>query len=219
VPDGIGISFDGDADRVILIDEEGNIFDGDYILAIWGIELLKRGELKNNAVVGTIMSNLGLEKALAQYGGRLLRAYVGDRYVLEEMFHSGAIIGGEPSGHIIYLPGTTTGDGIFTSLMILKILKERDKPLFAFRDIIKCYPQISKNIRVKDKYGIIENSLMKSLITKVDKLLNGRGRWIIRPSGTEPFLRVTLEGEDEFFIKELIEEIEGEIKKIDNAYS
>jgi phosphoglucosamine mutase len=215
----IGISFDGDADRVILTDEDGNIFNGDYILALWGIELLKRGELKNNTVVGTIMSNLGLEKALNQYGGKLLRSNVGDRYVLEEMFRSDSIIGGEPSGHIVYLPGVTTGDGIFTSLMVLKILKEKDKPLSTFRDIIKYYPQISKNIIVKDKYGIMKNSQIEVLKAKVDRLLDGRGRWIIRPSGTEPFLRVTLEGEDEFFMKELIREIEEEIKKIDNAYN
>ncbi|MGB9682332.1 MAG: phosphoglucosamine mutase [bacterium] len=220
VPSSIGVSFDGDADRVVLADEEGNILNGDYILALWGIELLKRGELKNNTVVGTIMSNLGLEEALASHGATLLRAEVGDRYVLEKMFHSDSVIGGEPSGHIVYLPGTTTGDGIFTSLMVLKILKEKDKPLSAFRGIIpKYYPQISRNIRVRNKYGIMEDAKMKDLIAKVDRLLIGKGRSIIRASGTEDFIRVTLEGEDDFFMKELINEIEEEIRKIDNAYN
>jgi len=220
VTNSIGVSFDGDADRVIFADEGGNIFNGDHILALWGIELLKKGELNNNTVVGTIMSNLGLEEALARYGVMLLRAEVGDRYVLERMFHTQSVIGGEPSGHIVYLPGTTTGDGIFTSLMVLKILREKDKPLSAFRNVIpRYYPQISRNVSVRNKYDIMKDTRMETLIGKVDKLLAGKGRSIIRPSGTEDLIRVTLEGEDEFFMKELIKEIEEEIKKIDNAYN
>ncbi|MGC8971043.1 MAG: phosphoglucosamine mutase, partial [bacterium] len=214
----IGISFDGDSDRVILVDEEGNILDGDYILAILGIELSRKGLLKNNIVVGTILSNIGLEKALSQYGIRLLRSQVGDRYVLEEMFNNNAVIGGEPSGHIIYLPGVTTGDGMFTSLMVLKFLKELDRPLSSFKDIMVRYPQISENIRVKDKFGIMENEQMKLLIDKLKCTMAGKGRVVIRPSGTEDYLRITLEGEDESFLMILLEEIRKKVEEIDNAY-
>lgn len=217
-PGSIGISFDGDSDRVILVDEEGNIFDGDNILAIWGIELWKKKRLTNNIVVGTILSNMGLEKALSRYSIKLVRAQVGDRYVLEEMLKNNAVIGGEPSGHIIYLPGVTTGDGIYTSLMMIKILKENDTSLSSFKDIITRYPQISKNIKVKDKYGILTNSYMKSLIEDVENTLKDRGRCIIRPSGTEDCLRIMLEGEDREFIERLIEEITDKVREIDNAY-
>ena len=214
----IGISFDGDSDRVILVDEEGNILDGDHILAILGIELSKKNLLKNNVVVGTVLSNIGLEKALSKYGIRLLRAQVGDRYVLEEMFRSDAVIGGEPSGHIIYLPSVTTGDGIFTSLMTIKILKEANKPLSSFKGIMTCYPQISENIKVKDKFGIMDTEDMKALIDDLDRIIDNNGRYVIRPSGTEDYLRVMLEGEDEGFIKELLKEIRKRIEEIDNAY-
>lgn len=217
-PGSIGISFDGDSDRVVLVDEEGNILDGDYILAILGIELSKRELLKNNVVVGTILSNVGLEKTLSKHGIRLLRAQVGDRYVLEEMLNSGAVLGGEPSGHIIYLPGVTTGDGIFTSLMVLKFLKELDKPLSFFKDIIIRYPQISENIKVKDKFGIMKIEQMKFLMDDLDKTISGKGRCIIRPSGTEDYLRITLEGEDESFLTSLLEEIKKKVEEIDNAY-
>lgn len=214
----IGISFDGDSDRVILVDEEGNILGGDHILAILSIELSKKGLLKNNTVVGTVLSNIGLEKALSKYGIRLLRAQVGDRYVLEEMFRSDAVIGGEPSGHIIYLPSVTTGDGIFTSLMTIKILKETGKPLSSFKGIITYYPQVSENIKVKDRSGIMNTKDMKSLIDEVNNIIGDRGRCIIRPSGTEDYLRVMLEGEDEDFLRNLLREIRKRVEEIDNAY-
>ena len=217
-PGSIGISFDGDSDRVVLVDEEGNILDGDSILAIWSIELFKREKLRNNTVVGTILSNMGLEIALLKYGIRLIRSDVGDRYVLEEMFKSNAVIGGEPSGHIIYLPGVTTGDGIYTSLMVLKILKETGRTLSSFRDIMIRYPQISRNIKVKDKIGILEDMRMKNLREYLKVTLAGRGRFIIRPSGTEPYLRIMLEGEDEEYLDRLMEEITGKVREIDNAY-
>ncbi len=217
-PGSIGISFDGDSDRVVLVDEEGNILDGDNILAIWGIELFRGEKLRNNTVVGTILSNMGLEIALLKYGIRLVRSDVGDRYVLEEMFRNNAVIGGEPSGHIIYLPGVTTGDGIYTSLMILKILKETGRTLSSFKDIMVRYPQISRNIKVKDKIGILEDIHMKNLKEYLNIILAGRGRFIIRPSGTEPYLRIMLEGEDEKSLERLMEEITGKVREIDNAY-
>jgi len=217
-PGSIGISFDGDSDRVVLVDEEGNILDGDNILAIWGIELFRGEKLRNNTVVGTILSNMGLEIALLKYGIRLVRSDVGDRYVLEEMFRNNAVIGGEPSGHIIYLPGVTTGDGIYTSLMILKILKETGRTLSSFKDIMVRYPQISRNIKVKDKIGILEDIHMRNLKEYLNIILAGRGRFIIRPSGTEPYLRIMLEGEDEKSLERLMEEITGKVREIDNAY-
>lgn len=217
-PTSIGISFDGDSDRVILVDEEGSILDGDNILAILGIELFKKGLLQNNIVVGTILSNIGLEEALSQYGISLIRANVGDRYVLEEMFKNNAVLGGEPSGHIIYLPGVTTGDGIFTSLMVAKILKETGKPLSSFKNLMKRYPQISENIVVKDKYGIMQNKHMQLLMDELSRDMSGKGRYVIRPSGTEDYLRITLEGEDESFLRTLIKEIKERVKEIDNAY-
>lgn len=217
-PGSVGVSFDGDSDRVILVDEEGNVLDGDNILAIWGIELYKKKILTNNVVVGTILSNMGLEMALAKYNINLLRAQVGDRYVLEEMLEKNAVIGGEPSGHIIYLPGVTTGDGIYTSLMILKILKENNTCLSSFKDVMIRYPQISTNIRVKDKFGILNDNRMKNLIKDLESMMKDRGRYIIRPSGTEDYLRIMLEGEDEEFLKGLMDEIINKVREIDNAY-
>ncbi|MCX7795167.1 MAG: phosphoglucosamine mutase [bacterium] len=217
-PNSVGISFDGDSDRVILVDEDGEILDGDDILAILGIELFEKGLLKNNIVVGTILSNFGLEETFSKYGIRLIRANVGDRYVLEEMLRNDAILGGEPSGHIIYLPGVTTGDGIFTSLMISKILKERGKTLSSFNSLVKRYPQISENVVVKDKYGIMQNEQMRLLIEDLNNSISGRGRYIIRPSGTENCLRITLEGKDEFFLKMLLGKIKERVKEIDNAH-
>ncbi len=217
-PNSIGISFDGDSDRVILVDENGKILDGDDILAILGIDLLGKKLLKNNVVVGTILSNLGLEETLSTYGIRLIRADVGDRYVLEKMLENGAILGGEPSGHIICFPGVTTGDGIFTSLMIVKILKEEGKPLSSFSGLFKRYPQISDKVTVKNRYDIMKNEKMQLIIDEVYKNMSGKGRCIIRPSGTEPCLRLTLEGDDEAFLKKLLEEIKERVKEIDNAY-
>lgn len=217
-PGSIGISFDGDADRVILIDEEGNELDGDNILAIWGIELFKRGKLRNNIVVGTVLSNKGLEETLSKYGIKLVRSQVGDRYVLKEMLTNDAVLGGEPSGHIIHLPVVTTGDGIYTSLMILKILKKNNCSLSSFKNIITRYPQISKDIKVKDKFGILETDEMKKLIAEVEVALKGKGRQVIRPSGTEDYLRIMLEGEDENYLRQLMGKILDKVREIDNAY-
>lgn len=217
-PNSIGISFDGDSDRVILADEDGNILDGDDILAILGLELFEKGILKNNVVVGTILSNFGLEETLSKYGICLIRANVGDRYVLEEMLANDAVLGGEPSGHIICFPGVTTGDGIFTSLMIAKILKEKGKTLSSFNGLVKRYPQISENIVVKDKYGIMQNEQMQLLMDELKDIMSGKGRYIIRPSGTENCLRITLEGKDKSFLEILLYKIKERVKKIDNAY-
>jgi phosphoglucosamine mutase len=199
----VGLSFDGDADRLIACDEKGQVVDGDHVMAINADYMKRRGLLKNDTVVATVMSNMGFEVALKGRGIKTVRTKVGDRYVLEEMLKGGYNLGGEQSGHIIFLDHNTTGDGILTAVKLLSVMEESAKPLSELKNIMKVYPQVLVNVKVKDKSGYIENRKVKEAIEETEALLGENGRVVVRPSGTEPLIRVMVEGEDEKIINEL----------------
>lgn len=214
----IGIAYDGDADRCILVDEQGNVIDGDFIIAICGILLKKEGKLKNNALVGTIMSNLGLIKFCEEYDINFVATKVGDKYVLESMLNNNYILGGEQSGHIIFKEFANTGDGELTSLQVLNVMSKEGKKLSELANVMKKYPQVMINVNVskegKENYKTNEN--IKRRIAEVNEKMNGEGRVVVRPSGTENLIRVMLEGKDEKIIKSYCESlanyIENELK-------
>ncbi|RKD30026.1 phosphoglucosamine mutase [Thermohalobacter berrensis] len=205
----IGLSFDGDADRLIAVDERGNVVDGDHIMAVCGTELKKKGKLKGNKVVATVMSNMGLDICLKEHDIDIVKTKVGDRYVLEEMKDSGYILGGEQSGHIIFLEHNTTGDGLLTALQLTAVLKESGKKLSELASIMTQLPQVLVNAKVdnskKKKY--LEDDIIKEEIQKLEKKFEGEGRVFIRPSGTEPLVRVMIEGKDKEEIKELAQNL------------
>jgi phosphoglucosamine mutase (EC 5.4.2.10) len=189
----VGLAFDGDGDRLIAVDEKGNIVDGDQIMYVCAKYLKEQGRLKHNTVVSTVMSNLGFYKALESEGIQSVKTAVGDRYVVEEMKKNGYVLGGEQSGHIIFLDITTTGDGMLTALQLVNIMKLTKKPLSELVKDLKKYPQKLVNIRVKDKYHVTENERVKAVIEEVEKEMAGNGRVLVRPSGTEPLVRVMVE--------------------------
>ena len=192
----VGISNDGDADRVLLCDEEGEIVDGDEILAIAAIDLLGRNGLAQNTLVATVMSNFGLDEALAPHGGRVVRTRVGDRYVIEEMVRQNLNLGGEQSGHIIFRDFTTTGDGIISALQVLSIMQSTGKPLSELKRCLRKYPQAQRNLRVKEKPPIESLGEVVQLVGETEKQLDGKGRVLLRYSGTEPKIRLLIEGRE-----------------------
>jgi len=192
----IGIAYDGDADRCILVDDEGKTIDGDKIMCICANYFKEMGILKNNTVVATVMSNLGTEKYLEKIGVRMLRSRVGDRYVLEKMMSTDSILGGEQSGHIIFLDRSTTGDGLISSLTVLEAMEYFDRKLSELIVDISEYPQVLENVRVEDKDFIMQSEELNEFINKIKTELSDRGRVLLRPSGTEPLIRVMLEGTD-----------------------
>jgi phosphoglucosamine mutase len=192
----VGIAHDGDADRTLLCDEKGRIIDGDQIMGMCAVDMATRGELKKNRVVATVMSNLGLEKYLEKNSIKLLRTKVGDRYVVEKMLADGYNFGGEQSGHIIFLDYNTTGDGQITAMQVLNLMKERDVFLSKLASPIKLFPQVLMNIEVGKKQDIREVPAIMDKIRAAEQKLDGRGRILVRPSGTEPKIRVMLEGDD-----------------------
>ncbi len=205
----IGMAFDGDADRLIAVDEKGRIIDGDKLICICAKMLKEEGKLGNNIITGTVMSNIGFHKHLKGLGCETRSAGVGDRYVLEDMLETGSILGGEQSGHIIFLNHTTTGDGILSSLQVIRAVLHSGKKASELSDEIVIYPQVLKNARVanenKNKYGLDEE--IKKAFSDVDEKLGNSGRLLVRPSGTEPLVRVMIEGEDIEQITELAEEL------------
>lgn len=205
----IGLAFDGDADRLIAVDEKGNVVDGDHIMAICAIDLKKKGRLKNNTVVATVMSNIGFEIALKEQGINLIRTKVGDRYVLEEMIKGGYSIGGEQSGHIIFLNDNTTGDGEITALKLCSILKESGKKLSELAACMVTYPQVLINAKVKNelKHAYLEDEEIKREMENLEREMRGEGRVLIRPSGTEPLVRVMVEGKDYDKISQMAKEL------------
>jgi len=192
----VGITHDGDADRVLLCDENGELVDGDEILAIASIDLLKSGQLRDNTLVATIMSNFGLDETLGSAGGKVLRAKVGDRYVIEEMVRRDLNLGGEQSGHMIFRDFSTTGDGIVSALQILRIMKSTGKPLSELKRCLKKYPQAQRNLRVKQKPPLEELPNVMKLVDEAEHELNGQGRVLLRYSGTEPKIRLLIEGRE-----------------------
>jgi phosphoglucosamine mutase len=192
----IGITHDGDADRVLLCDEKGEIVDGDEILAIAAVDLLRAERLRENTLVATVMSNFGLDETLASAGGKVIRTKVGDRYVIEEMVGRNLNLGGEQSGHMIFRDFTTTGDGIISALQILRIMKSTGQPLSELKGCLKKYPQAQRNLKVKSKPPIEDLREVVKLRDEVERELAGKGRVLLRYSGTEPKIRLLIEGRE-----------------------
>ncbi len=203
----VGITHDGDADRVLLCDENGEIVDGDEILAIAAVDLLQNGRLQRNTVVATVMSNFGLDEALAARGGRVVRTKVGDRYVIEEMMKQKLNLGGEQSGHVIFGDFTTTGDGIITALQILRIMHQSGQPLSKLKTCLRKYPQAHRNLPVKEKRPLAELPAVAKLVNEAEKELSGKGRVLLRYSGTEPKIRLLIEGREPELIEKQADRI------------
>lgn len=209
----IGLSFDGDADRLIAVDEQGQIVDGDYTLAIIGRALKARGELAGNTVVATVMSNIGFLKAMRELDMEVVRTAVGDRYVMEAMREGGFVLGGEQSGHIIMLQHNTTGDGLLTALQLTDIMVESKQPLSVLRSVMRSFPQILVNVRVQSKEGWQDNANIKAAIQRVEDILGADGRVLVRPSGTEPLIRVMAEGPEEEALRGYVNDIADVVRQ------
>ena len=207
----VGISHDGDADRVLLCDENGEVVDGDEIMAIAAIDYLRRGELAKNTLVATVMSNFGLNEALESRGGKVVRTKVGDRYVIEEMMKQDLNVGGEQSGHMIFRDFSTTGDGIVSALQILRIMVESGKPLSELKKCLTKYPQAQRNLRVREKVPLEKLPKVVQLVEETERELGGNGRVLLRYSGTEPKIRLLIEGRDGDRINAQADQIAGEI--------
>lgn len=209
----IGIAYDGDADRAIFSDELGREVNGDQIMAMCAIEMKKQGRLKNNILVTTVMSNMGLDIAMKEAGINVIKTKVGDRYVLEEMVKKDCNLGGEQSGHIIHLDYNTTGDGVITTLQILALMNNTKKRLSELSSCMTIFPQVLLNVRVKEKKEFSSIPEVSKAIKSCEDQLKDRGRILVRYSGTEPLARVMIEGENEGKIKTMAEEIAGTIKE------
>jgi len=208
-----GLAFDGDADRIIFADEKGRILDGDELMAICSSHFLSRGKLRQKTVVATVMSNLGLQVAVEKRGGKLVRTPVGDRYVVECMTQGNYNFGGEQSGHIVFLDHSTTGDGILSALQVLAVMLELGRPLSELRKVMERYPQQLVNVRVSNRKPIEEIPELVKLKEQMEQRLGDEGRLLIRPSGTEPVIRVMVEGADAPLIEEMASEMAFHIQK------
>ena len=213
----LGISFDGDGDRVVFVDENGEVVNGDQIMGICASRMFKERRLKKSTLVTTVMSNMGLEVAMRGKGIRLIRTQVGDRYVVEEMVKRGCNFGGEQSGHLIFLDHNPTGDGILSALQLLAIMQKEEKSLSDLSDIMDHYPQKLINVRIKERRRLEEFPAVTQQIRKVEKKLGEKGRLLVRFSGTEPLVRVMVEGEDEKEIQALAAETARVIEREFNA--
>lgn len=209
----VGLAFDGDGDRLIAIDEHGEIVDGDQIIYICAKYMSAQGTLKQNTVVSTVMSNLGFYKALERAGIQSAQTAVGDRYVVEEMKKSGYNLGGEQSGHIVFLDLNTTGDGLLTGIQLVNIMKVTKKPLSELAREVEKFPQRLVNIRVSDKHNVTNNEKVKEVITNVEAEMNGNGRILVRPSGTEPLVRVMAEAPSEELCEAYVNRIAAVVKE------
>jgi phosphoglucosamine mutase len=209
----IGLALDGDADRLIVVDEKGQLVDGDQLMALIALGLKRRGELKGGAVVATVMSNLGLERKIEEAGLKLVRTKVGDRYVLEEMRASGCNVGGEQSGHIILTDHATTGDGLVAGLQVLAELVASQRPASELLRQFEPVPQLLKNVRFNGG-APLEADRVKQQIAAAEAELAGRGRLVIRKSGTEPLIRVMAEGDDPAVVERLVDEICEAVKSV-----
>lgn len=209
----LGLALDGDGDRAILVDEHGEVVDGDEILALMALDMQKHGTLRGGAVVATVMSNLGLELALREHGVRLLRTAVGDRYVVEEMRRGGFNLGGEQSGHLLFLDSSTTGDGIVAGLRVAHLLVRRQRPLSELKRVMTRMPQVLRNVRVRERREIATVPEIQGVLDAATRALDERGRVLVRYSGTEPLLRVMVEGEDGERVAVLADEIAGVITR------
>ncbi|RGO23696.1 phosphoglucosamine mutase [Dorea sp. OM02-2LB] len=208
----VGFAYDGDADRCIAVDENGNVVDGDLILYVCGKYLMEQGKLEGNTIVTTVMSNLGLYKACDKIGMKYEQTAVGDKYVYENMLENGYILGGEQSGHIIFSKHARTGDGILTSLMIMEVLMEKKTSLGRLTEEVKIYPQLLENVRVKDKKTARENQEVVKAVEAVAKELGSDGRILVRESGTEPLIRVMVEAATDEICAEQVKKVVDVIK-------
>ncbi|MHB1185643.1 MAG: phosphoglucosamine mutase [Desulfobulbia bacterium] len=213
----IGIALDGDGDRIIVADEHGNIVDGDHIMAICAADLMSRKKLKKKTLVATVMSNLGLEVAMQRMGGAMVRTQVGDRYVVEEMRRSGYNFGGEQSGHLVFMEHNTTGDGILAALQLLAVMIKKHKPLSELAAIMESFPQVLKNVRTAEKINTNTIPGFNKKLKEMEKKLDKNGRILVRPSGTEPVIRVMVEGQDAAQINAMADELCEMIRKADTA--
>lgn len=209
----IGIALDGDGDRIIFVDRRGKQVDGDYILAICALQLLSENRLKKGTLVTTVMSNMGLDKAVQNAGGKVVRTQVGDRYVVEEMVRGDFNLGGEQSGHTIFLDYNTTCDGVLTALQVLAIMKQKERPLDELAKVMEPLPQVLYNVKVKEKRNLSDFEEIERNIREIEKMLGQSGRILIRYSGTEPLLRIMVEGEDETKLRGFAEDLVQLVKK------
>ena len=212
----LGFAFDGDCDRLIAVDQYGNIIDGDYIMFIVGRYLNEKGLLKQGTVVSTVMSNLGFYNAVETNGLHSVQTKVGDRYVLEEMLKNDYNFGGEQSGHLIFLDYGTTGDGMLSAVQLAKIIVEKGESLANLAKEMPKYPQLLKNLRVEDKNAMMTNKAILAVIAEVEAEMNGKGRVLVRPSGTEPLVRVMVEAETEelceAYVNRILAVVEEQLK-------
>ncbi len=209
----IGLAFDGDGDRLIAVDEQGNIVDGDRIMFICGKHMKEKGQLKNDTVVTTVMSNIGLYRAFDELGIHSDKTAVGDRYVMEEMVKHGHNLGGEQSGHIIFLDHNTTGDGMLSGLQLISAMVEKNKKLSELAAEIEIFPQVLKNVRVLDKNEVQTNTFVQEEINRVEEELGDTGRVLVRPSGTEPLVRVMVEAPTKEECDQAADEVVDAIEK------
>ena len=212
----VGIANDGDADRCLMVDEKGQILDGDQIMLLCGLHLQEQGKLKDNMIVGTVMSNIGFHKAAEELGMKTCSTAVGDRYVLEKMLAEGYSIGGEQSGHVIFLDYNSTGDGLLTAVQTLSIMKEKGKSLSELAGLMTKYPQLLVNVRVLTKAGWETNAAIQDAIREAEEELGSNGRILVRPSGTEPLIRVMAEGPNQEQLDELCHRI-GDVIRIEQG--
>ncbi len=210
----LGMALDGDADRVIFVDEHGEEVDGDHVMAICATEMLKRGGLAKNTLVTTVMSNVGLDAALRKAGGSMVRTAVGDRYVVEEMRANGYNFGGEQSGHMIFLDHNTTGDGMVSALQLLAILQRSGKPLSELASVMTAFPQVLVNVAVASRIPVDDIPGLSEAVERIEGKLGESGRVLLRYSGTEPLLRVMIEGEDQAQIEAYAKELAELIRRV-----
>lgn len=213
----VGIANDGDADRCLLVDEKGNALDGDQIMLLCALHLQEQGKLKDNMVVSTVMSNLGFHKAVQELGMKTVSTAVGDRYVLEKMREEGYSLGGEQSGHVIFLDYNTTGDGLLTAVQTLAVMKEKNKSLSELASVMQKYPQVLLNVKVATKAGWDTNPMILATISEAEQELGDAGRILVRASGTEPLIRVMAEGPDMAELERVCETIAEAIEREQGA--
>ena len=211
----IGLAFDGDGDRLIAVDENGDIVDGDQILFIIGKYMKKKQTLNQNTIVSTVMSNLGFYKAVEAQGMKSVATAVGDRYVVEEMRKNGYNLGGEQSGHIVNLDYNTTGDGLLTGLLLTYIMKQSGKPLSVLAGEMKKFPQVLVNVKVSDKNAVMNHEKLAAIMKETEEEMNGEGRLLVRPSGTEPLVRVMAEAATETLCQKYVDKIVAVVEEID----
>ncbi|MBI5250814.1 MAG: phosphoglucosamine mutase [Desulfomonile tiedjei] len=207
----VGIALDGDADRVIFADEKGNVVNGDQVMGLIAQDMMSRNELRKNTLVATVMSNMGLEVAIKDLGGQLVRTPVGDRHVVERMRRDGYNFGGEQSGHLIFLDQITSGDGILSALQVLRIMKETGKTLSEVVSLVKLFPQVLTNVEVRTRKELAEVPQIKEVMDECHNRLKDRGRLLVRYSGTQLLCRVMAEGEDEVEVKQVVEMVANAI--------